>query len=145
MKFHDRFIRRQLELMKPIADNSSLELTRSFQDKIGRLMQFTRRKDIVVSEQRYSDIPGALIIPREEVSSGIILYLHGGGYVCGSLEYARGVASILSSECGMRVFSLEYLIYNRIPLARRRVDRNNISNKRRDPLVSENALGAALY
>lgn len=108
MQLQDKLIRTQLELFKPIADNAGLELSRSFQDRIGRLMQFRRRKNIVVSNQRYSDIPGALIIPKEELFSGIILYLHGGGYTCGSIDYARGVASILSSECGMRVFCMEY-------------------------------------
>lgn len=108
IKLQDKLTRTQLELVKPIADNASLELSRSLQDRIGRLMQFRRRRNIVVSNQRYSDIPGALIIPKEELFSGIILYLHGGGYTCGSIDYARGVATILSSECGMRVFCLEY-------------------------------------
>ncbi len=108
MKIQDKLVRGQLELLKPIADNAGLELSRSFQNRIGRLIQFRRRHNIVVSNQRYSDIPGALIIPKEELFSGIILYLHGGGYTCGSIDYARGVAAILSSECGMRVFCLEY-------------------------------------
>lgn len=108
MKLQDKLVRAQLELIKPIADNASLDLSRSFQEKIGRLMQFRRRHDIVVSAQRYSDIPGALIIPKEELFSGIILYIHGGGYVCGSIDYARGAASVFSAECGMRVFCLEY-------------------------------------
>ena len=108
LKLQDKLMKRQLEFVKPIADNASLEFSRSFQDRIGRFMQFRRRRNIVVSNQRYSDIPGALIIPKEELFSGVILYLHGGGYTCGSIDYARGVATILSSECGMRVFCLEY-------------------------------------
>ena len=107
-KLQDKLVRAQLELLKPIADNAGLDLSRSFQEKIGRLMQFKQRHNIILSDQRYSDIPGALILPKEENFSGIILYLHGGGYVCGSIEYARGVSSILSAECGMRVFCLDY-------------------------------------
>ena len=36
------------------------------------------------------------------------MYLHGGGYTCGSLDYAKGYASVLSAECGMKVFTVEY-------------------------------------
>lgn len=104
----DKLVRRQLELLKPIADGAGLELSRSFQEKIGRIMQHRRRHNTIMSNQRYSDIPGALVIPKEELFSGIILYIHGGGYTCGSIDYCRGVASILCDECGMRVFCLEY-------------------------------------
>jgi len=50
----------------------------------------------------------SLIIPRDELRGGVMLYLHGGGYTCGSIEYARGFASVLSAECGMRVLTVEY-------------------------------------
>ena len=35
----------------------------------------------------------------------MILYLHGGGYTCGTLDYARGFASVLAESTGMRVLS----------------------------------------
>ena len=38
----------------------------------------------------------------------IILYCHGGGYTCGSLKYARVIASKLSINAGMAVMSFEY-------------------------------------
>ena len=43
-------------------------------------------------------------MPKDERRTGVILYLHGGGYTCGSLEYAKGFAAALASECGVRVF-----------------------------------------
>lgn len=38
----------------------------------------------------------------------VILYCHGGGYTCGSLKYARILASKLSLHTGLEVFSFEY-------------------------------------
>lgn len=38
----------------------------------------------------------------------IILYCHGGGYTCGSLKYARILASKLSLHVGLNVLSFEY-------------------------------------
>ncbi len=108
MNITDRILRSQLELTKPIADGTSLDSTRSLQDKIGKLMHFTRRRDVVVMDKPNKQSKGLLILPRDELRGGMILYLHGGGYVCGTREYAKGFASVLSAECGMRVVSAEY-------------------------------------
>ncbi len=108
MKFSDKFVRSQLELTKPIAGASSLDTARAVQDKLGRILRFVNRHQIVVKDESFGGVPGAMIIPRDELRSGIILYLHGGGYVAGTLDYAKGFASLLSAECGMRVACLEY-------------------------------------
>ena len=108
MNIQDKIIRSQLELIKPIADGTSLETARSMQDKVGRIMHFTKRRDVVVLDKSTDKHHGHLIVPRDELRGGLILYLHGGGYVCGSREYAKGVASVLSAECGMKVVSVEY-------------------------------------
>ena len=47
-------------------------------------------------------------MPKDERRQGVILYLHGGGYTCGSLEYAKGFAATLADECGVRVFCAAY-------------------------------------
>ncbi len=108
MNITDKIIRSQLELTKPIADGTSIDVARSFQDKIGKLMHFTRRRDVVVNYRESNGVNGALIVPRDELRGGVILYLHGGGYTCGTLDYAKGFASVLSAECGMRVMCIEY-------------------------------------
>ena len=108
MNITDKLLRSQLELTKPIADGSSIETARIFQDKIGKMMHFSKRHGVVVSENAENMKNGALIVPRDELRGGVILYLHGGGYTCGTLEYAKGFASVLAAECGMRVYAAEY-------------------------------------
>ena len=49
MNISNKLLRSQLELTKPIADGTSLDVARSFQDKIGKLMHFTKRHDVVAS------------------------------------------------------------------------------------------------
>ena len=95
-------------MTKPLADDASMDSIRAFQDKIGKLMHFTRRHDVVVNDSVYKDMRCALIVPRDEVRGGVILYLHGGGYACGNIDYAKGIASVLAAECGMRTVSVEY-------------------------------------
>lgn len=108
MKISEGFMRSQLELTKPFTDGSKLETVRNMQDKLGKLMHFTRRHDVVVHNKSNGELKAQLIVPRDELRSGIILYLHGGGYVCGTSEYAKGFASVLSAECGMKVVSVDY-------------------------------------
>lgn len=108
MKFSDKFIRRQLELTKSFADGASLDTARGVQDKLGKILQFANRRDTVIKNCDFGEVPGAIVIPRDEVRSGIIFYIHGGGYVAGGLDYAKGFASVLSAECGMRTACVEY-------------------------------------
>lgn len=108
MKLTDKLLRAQLEIIKPMTDASKLDTARNMQDKIGRLMHFTRRRDVVVTDKSSGELSALLIVPRDELRGGIILYLHGGGYVCGTREYAKGFASVLSAECGMKVICAEY-------------------------------------
>lgn len=108
MKFSDKFIRGHLEFSKPITRNASIQTSRGFQERIGKILQHLTRKDSVIKDYEFDGIKAALAVPRDEVRSGVILYIHGGGFVSGGIEYAKGFASVLSSECGIRVATFEY-------------------------------------
>lgn len=108
MNFTERFIRRQLELAKPLVDSTGLELSRSIQEKIGRLMRRKVHSFSVSHDLERNGMKMCLTTPRDEIRTGIIFYLHGGGYTCGGLDYSKGFASVLSAELGIRVLSHEY-------------------------------------
>ena len=61
----------------------------------------------------------AWAIPRDRRREGVVLYLHGGGYTCGDIEYALGFASMLSAKTGTLVFCPAYRLApeNRFPAA----------------------------
>ncbi len=108
MNLKERFLKSQLELAKPLVNRADLDFARSVQDRIGRLITFSKRQNTVVENESFGGAPGALVIPRDEVRGGVIIYIHGGGFTCGGLDYAKGFASVLSAECGMRAITLEY-------------------------------------
>lgn len=114
-----KFIRSQLNMLKPLIMSCSLTTARSGQDKIGELMSRGRKHDVSVKERSFDNFKGAWIHPYGEVRDGIILYLHGGGYTCGSLEYAEGFGSVLASECKIPVFCAAYRLApeNKFPCA----------------------------
>ena len=103
-----KLVRSQLNFFKPFVANCSLEVTRKGQDKLGELMEAIHWHDVIVHDHNFENFAGAWVIPKEERRSGAVLYLHGGGYTCGDLEYAKGFASTLAAECGVRVFCAAY-------------------------------------
>ena len=103
-----KLVRAQLNFFKPFVANCSLEVTRKGQDKLGELMEAIHRRDVIVRDHDFGPFRGAWIIPKDERRQGVILYLHGGGYTCGNLDYAKGFAATLSDECGVRVFCTAY-------------------------------------
>ena len=108
MELHAKRVRAQLNLFKPVMTSCSLEASRKGQDKLGELMTALHRSEIMTKNHDFQHFQGAWIMPHDQRRGGVVLYLHGGGYTCGSLEYAKGFSSVLAAECGVRVFCAAY-------------------------------------
>ena len=83
-----KLVRAQLEFLHPLIENLSLNAIRKGQDKLGELMEAVHRKDVLIKDHPFASFNGAWILPRDERRNGVVLYLHGGGYTCGGLDYA---------------------------------------------------------
>ena len=103
-----KLVRSQLNFFKPFVAGCSLEVTRKGQDKLGELMSALHKREVLIRDHDFERFQGAWVMPKDERRSGVVLYLHGGGYTCGSLDYAKGFAATLASECGVRVFCAAY-------------------------------------
>ncbi|SHL58488.1 Acetyl esterase/lipase [Anaerocolumna jejuensis DSM 15929] len=101
-------IRKQLTKYKYVMANRSLESCRSKQDLLGRLLKIPRRNKVTICYRSFSLFKGAMVIPKNEAKKGVLLYLHGGGYICGGMDYATSVGTILSVKCSIRVFCAAY-------------------------------------
>ena len=101
-------VRAQLKFFRPLLESLSLETTRKGQAKIGELMEAMRRDEVMVKYHPFEHGQGAWILPRDERRQGVILYIHGGGYTCGDLEYAKGFGTTLAAETGTKVFCVDY-------------------------------------
>ena len=101
-------IRNQMNLLLPLLKTTSLDTLRKGQNRVGELMEAKYRREILSREHPFEQFTGAWILPRDQRREGVILYLHGGGYVCGDLEYAKGFGSMLSVCCGVKVFCPAY-------------------------------------
>ena len=108
MELSAKLVRSQLNFFKPFVAGCSLEVTRKGQDKLGELMSALHKREVLIRDHDFDRFQGAWVMPKDERRSGVVLYLHGGGYTCGSLDYAKGFAATLASECGVRVFCAAY-------------------------------------
>lgn len=108
MAISAKTVRSQMALLSPLLKNRSLDTLRKGQDKIGELMEAKYRKQVILKEHSFEQFKGAWVMPKDERRQGVILYLHGGGYTCGGLDYALGFSSMLAVKTGTRVFCTAY-------------------------------------
>lgn len=108
MSISPKMLRTQLLIIKPLLASCSLKITRKGQDKIGELMESRYKDQVIIKTHDFEQFKGAWIVPKDERRKGVILYLHGGGYTCGGLEYAKGFGTTLATEMGTRVFCVAY-------------------------------------
>lgn len=108
MALSAKAVRAQLKKLKPRFSAVSLETLRRGQHRIGELMEVRFRREVMIKDHGFASFSGSWILPRDERRQGVILYLHGGGYTCGDLEYAKGFGSVLAAECGIRAFCPAY-------------------------------------
>lgn len=108
MRPFTKFLRSQISFFKPFLSNCSLETSRRHQDRLGKLMASFHKGEVSHEDFKIGECDASLITPKDELSRGIVLYLHGGGYTSGDLDYAKGFATMLCAKCGIRVLCVAY-------------------------------------
>ncbi|MBQ8915078.1 MAG: alpha/beta hydrolase fold domain-containing protein [Clostridia bacterium] len=108
MAISPRSLRKQLLLIKNVVNGLSLKSIRRGQNLIGELMDFKHRGRVIIKKHAFESFDGAWVIPKDARREGVIMYIHGGGFTCGGMEYATGFGSTLAVQQGVRVFCPAY-------------------------------------
>lgn len=108
MRSVKKLIRAQMSIFMPLIEKSSLSAVRKGQDAIGALLASLQKSEVDYEDIRVADMECSMIKPKDEISAGVILYIHGGGYIAGNLAYAKGFGSVLAAKCGIKVFCCAY-------------------------------------
>lgn len=104
-----KILKIELELMKPFLSNCSIELSRIGQDKLGELMSRKNRKKLYFEDIDFENFTACMITPVDvDHNEDILIYIHGGGFVAGNIDYAKGFGSVLASELKKKVFCVAY-------------------------------------
>ncbi len=135
MQISSSFLKKQLSRFAPFIDGLSLPAQRQGQNRLGSLLAMSYRKKTVLTELflpgnnaacQPSDPPSSndqvksvWVTPvsdeKEPLREGVLLYLHGGGYVTGDLAYVKGVSSMLSGKHHTAVLAPVYRLAPEYP------------------------------
>jgi acetyl esterase/lipase len=101
-------LREEIRLLKPILNRLTIETARSFQDKLGGLEAKSVASKVDFAPFDIGGVDACFAQAKAAPKNGrrVILYLHGGAYVAGNIQYARGFAGILAAETHQRVLSI---------------------------------------
>lgn len=101
-------MRANLKHLKGFMTESGLEASRRAHTLLGDFMAVSHSSGIRHERRSFDNFEAIWATPDKEERGGVILYLHGGGYACGNLDYAKGFGSVLANEFGIRVFCPAY-------------------------------------
>ena len=103
-------MKERLKKISPIAAEADISVCRKAQDDLGKLMAMAnaRRGKLSYSDVPFKQFEAKLIEPPKPHSESILLYLHGGGYTAGGIDYATGFGSLLAENTELRVLCAAY-------------------------------------
>ncbi|MHA1378553.1 MAG: alpha/beta hydrolase [Candidatus Helarchaeota archaeon] len=85
---------------------ATLEKRRKSLERIAKMLRI--KKDIKCETFKIKDIPAEWVIAPNASDERVVLYLHGGGYILGSIDTHRELASRISRASGARVLLIGY-------------------------------------
>ena len=89
---------------RPVSDEIDVHQMRAMQDKVGGTFPAGVQGTAVVA----GGVPAEWIDPIGGSTDRVVLYLHGGGYVAGSIDSHRNLTGHLAQAMGCRVLALDY-------------------------------------
>lgn len=109
----EKMIKRNQNLMKAIkavhsiVEKSNIDKHRQSQDNFGLI--FGASKEVEYEQIEIDGMPAEwLSVGRRHMKKYVILYCHGGGYMTGSIKYARTLTTKLAMSTSMDVLCFDY-------------------------------------
>lgn len=98
----------QIQLIKPLVTSMDISKSREAQDKLGALGANALKKRVTFKNAKLPNAEANFVIPDEIRGDGAILYLHGGGYTAGNLEYACGFGGVMAATLRLPTLCVAY-------------------------------------
>ncbi len=116
-----RLLRMQLRLTKPIARFATIDDARKAQDQLGRMTADILKTKVNFEPLAFDRFEACFAVSTACIApcNRAILYLHGGGYTAGGLDYAKGFGALLASQTLISVLCVAYRLApeNKFPAA----------------------------
>ena len=104
------FMRMQLFITKPITHFAGIPAARVAQDQLGRMTAEMLKTKVNFESVEFERFAACFAVSTacEAPCDRAVLYLHGGGYTAGGLDYAKGFGALLASQTQVSVFCVAY-------------------------------------
>lgn len=105
-----RLLKLELRLAKLLVRFTGIEAARAAQDQLGRVTTRLLKDKVTFEPVSFPDFTASFVVSNacEGSCDRAVLYLHGGAYTAGGLDYAKGFGALLASETRLRVFCAAY-------------------------------------
>ncbi|NLF26660.1 MAG: alpha/beta hydrolase [Clostridiales bacterium] len=114
-KLVSALVRAQIALLKPVLERMNLRSLRKLQDALGKLGTRALVANVCYIDEFFEEFEAAWARPTEPEPGKAILYLHGGSYTAGTLDYAKGFGGILAELTGRGVLAVGYRLAPEYP------------------------------
>ncbi len=94
----------RLWAVKPPAGVINIESMRRNMDRVGGRLP----ESVTGTPSQLGGVPGEWVEREDADPTRVLLYLHGGGYVAGSVDSHRNLLGALAKATGVRIFALDY-------------------------------------
>ena len=103
-------LRLQMHIAKPIVRFTGITASRKAQDNLGKISARILESKVTYTDVAFPDFSASWAEPVNCANGNThaVLYLHGGGYTAGGLDYAKGFGGVLAAETGLRFFCVAY-------------------------------------
>ena len=101
-------LRAQLRRITLAAEREPIERERMAQNLLASVMQRLVSGRVREEDFVFDSFTAALLTPEGKRAGGAVLYLHGGGYCCGDLQYAKWFGRVLAAGAKVPVFCPAY-------------------------------------
>ena len=109
MSRESKLFRAQLNIIKPLTGLIPLPLERMIQNKIGDFNRRDYKKGVAtIDKVQLPNCLAEIVTPKDIQNEVVVLYIHGGGFCVGDIEYARGFATTLSVALKCKTMSVAY-------------------------------------
>ena len=108
-------MRAQLELIRPLMKKLTIEGQRITQDALGKLGAKALEGKVSYREEPFENFAAQWAHNIEQPNENAILYIHGGSYTAGSIEYAMGFGGVLCETTGCETLCVGYRLAPEFP------------------------------
>ncbi len=109
LSLRSALLKLQLRIAQPIVRFTGIEASRRAQDALGAITSRLLETKVTYEDVPFDTFEACYAVPAEgEAPDRVVLYLHGGGYTAGGIQYCKAFGGVLAATSGLRVLCVAY-------------------------------------